>query len=209
MGSVGQWKDFPSLLSEITNLPALIYDRLGHGKSFKLNHKRRLSFMEEEASLYLPQLLQNLNISHSLILVGHSDGGTISLLTGVFSGLPLEGIISMAAHTYVEEITILGIKEAVQAFQNGRLRSSLEKYHSENTESMFYAWADTWLSPDMRNFDIRKLMSHIRVPCLAIQGKYDQYGSVNQVFSITDAVSENGMPILLDNCGHIPHIQAK
>ena len=36
LGSIEQWKDFPQIICNKTNLPGLVYDRYGHGKSSKL-----------------------------------------------------------------------------------------------------------------------------------------------------------------------------
>jgi pimeloyl-ACP methyl ester carboxylesterase len=42
-----------------------------------------------------------------------------------------------------------------------------------------------------------------------IQGEDDQYGSAAQVQAITNQVSGPSTPLLIPNCAHIPHREAK
>ena len=79
LGSIPQWKKFPEELCAKLKLTGLIYDRYGHGKSSKLEEKRDDNFLHKEAD-FLLLMLEKLNIINEIILFGHSDGGTISLL---------------------------------------------------------------------------------------------------------------------------------
>jgi pimeloyl-ACP methyl ester carboxylesterase len=57
-----------------------VYDRLGYGESNPMpTHERPVNYMELEADL-LNDLLLELNIGNA-VLFGHSDGGTIALIT--------------------------------------------------------------------------------------------------------------------------------
>lgn len=55
------------------------------------------------------------------VLVGHSDGGTIALLAAARDEIAgLEGVVTMAAHIFVEDISIKGIVEEPQAIDEGK-----------------------------------------------------------------------------------------
>ena len=64
------------------------------------------------------------------ILVGHSDGGSITLIYG---GLPNvvspDAVIVIAPHVFCEELSIKGIEAAKQAYEHQELKSRLEKFH--------------------------------------------------------------------------------
>jgi pimeloyl-ACP methyl ester carboxylesterase len=209
LGSIAQWKDFPTLLCHKTNCPALLFDRYGHGKSEKLKTKRDMNFMHEQAQIFLPELFQNLHLQdHQKILIGHSDGGSIAIIyAGSFSENIL-GVITIAAHIFLEEISLLGIQEAVKVFEDGKLHDLLFKYHNDKTRSMFYAWAHTWLKPEFRQWNIEEFLGKIKILFLALQGDKDQYGSYAQLEGIKKHV-EKAQIELINNCGHIPHLQQK
>ena len=85
LGCVAMWRDFPERLAAQTGCGALVYSRAGYGKSDPIELPRPVGFMHEEALVALPQVLDAFAIRET-ILVGHSDGGSISLIhTGATS----------------------------------------------------------------------------------------------------------------------------
>jgi len=58
-----------------------------------------------------------LNIDDA-ILIGHSDGGSISLIFAATWPEKVRGIITEAAHVFVEEVTLAGIREAVKVYES-------------------------------------------------------------------------------------------
>ncbi len=209
LGSVAQWKDYPQLLSDELSLPALLYDRYGFGKSSMLKEKRKIDYYETEAKVYLLQLIEKLNLTNPLILVGHSDGGTIALEFASMFPDNVRCLISEAAHVFVDEISISGIQSAVELFESGMLKAGLAKYHAEKTESMFYAWAGSLLSEEAKDWSIEHILPHITSPVLIIQGENDKYGTDEQVYKIFRGVSGEKELAILPKCGHIPHFEAK
>lgn len=210
LGSIRQWKDFPASLSEKTELAVLLYDRYGYGDSDTLTEKRNTDYINLEASLYLPELLKKLNIRNNIILFGHSDGATIALyFASLFPEITL-GIISESAHTFIEDVSINGVKSARESFIFGdSLRQKLEKYHRENTVPMFFGWADLWSNPAAKKWNMLKELKNIKSPVLVIQGDTDEYGSRKQVDEIKKRVGADCEILYLKDCGHIPHFQAK
>ena len=206
LGSVSQWRDFPERLCAATSCPGLVYDRLGHGQSSPLRQARTIHFMHEYALCELPRLLAALLPGRPYLLVGHSDGGSIALIHGAARPPALLGIITEAAHVFVEEQTLAGITSADQAFAAGRLKG-LTRHHGANTESMFTAWSRAWLDPAFRFWTIEYLLPAITAPLLVLQGQDDQYGTPAQVERIASSSGGAATPLLLPGCGHAPHLE--
>ena len=208
LGSIAQWGDFPVCLSIITGLPALVYERWGYGNSDSLNIPRTARYLHDEALISLPDVLEQANINDA-ILIGHSDGGSIALIFAAAHRDRVRGVITEAAHVFVEDATINGIRQAVDLFYTTDLRDRLYKYHKGNTDSLFRAWADTWLAPSFRNWNIEEYLSPITCPVLALQGEKDEYGTHAQIKSIVRKVAGPAEGLMIPNCGHVPHHQAR
>ena len=208
LGSIAQWRDFPTMLCTMTGLPTLVYERYGHGQSDAPETPKSINYLHEEALTILPVVLDQLNI-HDAILIGHSDGGSISLIFAACHGNKLRGVITEAAHVFVEDVTLTGIRRAVEMYKTTDLRKRLYQYHKGNTDSMFLAWADTWLDPIFRNWKIEEYLMRITCPLLVIQGAKDEYGTAAQVESIAQRVSGPVESLIIADCGHIPHLQAR
>lgn len=159
--------------------------------------------MELEADV-LNALLTALKIEEA-ILFGHSDGGTIALLTASIYPEKVKAVIAEAAHIFVEEITLNGIYEAVKAYQNTNLPERLRKYHGDKTETLFKAWTETWTREDYRSWNIESKLSAIRCPLLFIQGDTDEYGTLKQVEKTIRQVNGKAEKFILPDVGHVPH----
>lgn len=203
LGSIPQWRNFPLSLSQAVSRNAFIIERQGHGQSTPFHKPRTAHYLQEEALDVLPKIMAHLNLKNP-ILIGHSDGGTIGLLYAAH--FPITAIVSMAAHTFVENITLVGVRSALT--QKAFLIDRLQKYHGDKAAALFHAWNDTWLAADFRNWDIREALTQITCPVLAMQGEDDEYGTVKQVESIVEKVSGSVVTCLLKNAGHHPHLRA-
>ncbi|OFX20731.1 MAG: hypothetical protein A2033_03320 [Bacteroidetes bacterium GWA2_31_9] len=208
LGSISQWKIFPLEVSENSKIPALVYDRYGHGKSEILS-EFNYNFFEEEATIFLPELIHCLGIKKKIILVGHSDGATIALLSAIFSIIKVHGIISISAHVFFENIITEGINRANNEYVNENLRKSLEKYHFANTESMFERWRNFWTDVKTKNWNISESFKLIKCPVLIIHGTNDNYGSIEQAECIFNNVSSIDKHKIILNSGHNPHFKEK
>ncbi|WP_341907570.1 alpha/beta hydrolase [Fluviicola taffensis] len=205
LGSIIQWKAFPSELCNSFNLPGIVIERSGHGKSSTLSGERGIHYLHHYADETADVLREILNPNQKFILVGHSDGGSIALILAARNTKNLQAIVTMAAHTFVENETLAGIHPAIEAFEAGKL-DGLYKIHGEKTKPLFYAWANTWLTPTFKNWDIRDEIKLFSAPVLAIQGAEDQYGTEEQVNSIVlDHPNRKG--IIIPTCGHHPHLE--
>jgi len=208
LGCIEIWRDFPETLCGSLGCSGLVYDRRGYGGSEMFEGPWPVDYLEMESSTYLPALLKECDIDNA-VLIGHSDGGTISLITAASYSNLVRGIITEAAHIFVEQITIEGIRNAVEAFETTSLKEKFVRYHKEHTETIFYRWANRWLSPEFSNWNIQKDLSKITCPVLVLQGEDDAYGTPAQVEGIASQVSGPVRVKLIPDCGHTPHFQAK
>ncbi len=200
------WKDFPARVSQATGCPALVYSRFGYGNSDPSPLPWKINFMHKQARHILPAIINQAHIK-DYILIGHSDGGSIAI---IFAGSPdakgLKGLITQSAHVFCEQITVDCILQAKINYEQHQLRQGLEKYHGKNTENAFRGWNDIWLHPNFIHWNIKKYLSRIHVPILAIQGTDDQYGTIRQIQSIKDH-APFAETRLIANCRHSPHIE--
>lgn len=207
LGCITLWRDFPMKLGELTNCNVMVYDREGYGKSQPFSNPERDNFYLEREADVLNGLLEELNIDNAL-LFGHSDGGSIALLTASNYPSKIKGVITEGAHVFVEEVTLKGINEAIEAYHNTDLVTRLKKYHGENTEEMFWAWAKTWNTEAFRSWNIERFLPSIKCPCLIMQGEDDEFGTLHQVNSIVNQVSGPSEKLILPKVQHTPHKEA-
>lgn len=204
LGCIELWRDFPEKLSELTTCNVLIYDRQGYGKSHPFtNSKRNNDYVEVEADM-LNELLAFWNIDQA-ILFGHSDGGSIALITAAKYPSKIIGVITEGAHVFVEDITLKGINEAKVQFETTNLKSKLEKYHGDKTEAMFWAWAGTWTTDTFKSWNIENFLPMINCKSLIIQGENDEFGSLKQVDSIVNQTNGEATKLIIPNIKHTPH----
>ena len=204
LGCVAMWRDFPKRVAELTDCGALVYSRVGYGNSDPVKLPRPISFMHDEGLIVLPEVLNAFGIRDP-ILFGHSDGGSIALIHAGSGKGKARGLILEAPHVFVEQLSIESIIKAKEAYQNGSLKTSLERYHGANVECAFRGWNDTWLNPDFRSWNIEEFLPNIKAPVLVIQGENDQYGTIKQVEAIESGCAGVVETLLLADCGHSPH----
>jgi pimeloyl-ACP methyl ester carboxylesterase len=208
LGSIPQWRDFPETLCRVTGCRGLVYERLGYGGSDRASLPRPDDFLEREAEQVLPAVLHACGIDRP-VLIGHSDGGTIALrFASVFPERP-RGVITEAAHVMLDEVTVAGVTEVARRWSDGELRSRLQRYHGDNTETMFRGWADTWLRPERCAWSITDRLRTIVCPVLAIQGADDEHGLPAQLDAIVAGVSGPAEGFLVPDCAHASHHQAR
>ena len=206
LGCTAMWKDFPESLCQETGCPGLIYDRLGYGKSSSLRYPRDTDYLHGYALSELPAVLSLLIPERPYIIIGHSDGRRIGLIWAAQRPPLLLGLITEAAHVFIEPETLAGIKKAERAYEDGKL-TILSKYHSAKADDVFKAWSDTWLSDWFKGWNIEDLLPQIRCPVLAVQGCDDQYGTQLQLDAITSQTSGAAKSLMVKKCGHTPHAE--
>lgn len=202
LGSVSLWKEFPQRVADATGSEVVVYSRRGYGESDPITAPRAVRYMHDEALIVLPELLDRLEIERP-ILFGHSDGGSIALIHAGGSGRPVAGLIVLAPHVLVEDLSVASIAEAKVAYETTDLKERLARRHA-NVESAFRGWNDIWLHPDFRAWNIEEYLSKVTVPVLAIQGELDEYGTMDQIDRIARQAPDVET-LALAECAHSPH----
>lgn len=202
LGSASMWGRFPEKLAAATGCRVLAASRAGYGHSDPTTHERTPAYHRVEVEGDLPAFLDALELERP-VLVGHSDGGTIALLFGATHPTRARGLVAMAPHEFIEEVTLAGIRETGQLWRSTDLRERLARHHAD-PDRVFREWHDVWLSAPYRDWTMEAELSAITCPVLAIQGLEDQYGSLRQIEVIAERAPQTRLLVLPD-CGHSPH----
>jgi pimeloyl-ACP methyl ester carboxylesterase len=207
LGCIGMWGDFPEVLQETTGCGVFLYSREGYGQSSEVERPWPLSFMHTHAREILPRVLDAIGFRDGL-LVGHSDGGSIAAIyAGSHQDHRVRGLVLLAPHFFVEDVTITAIAEMRKAYDSGDLRDKLKRWH-KNVDNTVRGWSDVWLKGDFRTWDLTEELAYIRVPILIVQGEDDQYGTVKQIEA---AQRDCYCPVevaLLPGARHVTHREA-
>jgi pimeloyl-ACP methyl ester carboxylesterase len=99
-----------------------------------------------------------------------------------------------------------GIERARAEYDTGRLRGKLQPWH-EDVDATFRGWADLWLLPEFRAWNIERMLPGIRCPVLVIQGEEDRFGTAAQLEAIERGASGPVKTMMLAGCGHAPHAE--
>ena len=82
-----------------------------------------------------------------VVLVGHSDGGSIAAIyAGSRQDFRVSGIALLAPHFFVEPMAVEAIAATKNAYETGDLRRRLAAYHTD-VACAFRGWNDAWLDP--------------------------------------------------------------
>jgi len=205
LGSLSMWKGFPEALCAATATRGLVYSRPGYGRSTPRGAREKwpVEFMHFQARSVLPEFLAALRVPPRPWLFGHSDGGSIALLyASAFPDAPA-GVVAVAPHLFVEDLSVRNIEAARVAYETHDLRPRLARYH-DDPDSAFFGWNDVWLDPAFRHWNIEDDVAAIRCPLLAVQGYDDEYGTMAQIDRLAMRVPHARLR-KLDRCGHSPH----
>ena len=204
LGCVGMWGDFPEKLAAATGCGVFVYSREGYGRSSPAMLPRKLDFMHVEARETLPKILDAIGFQYGL-LVGHSDGASIAAIYGgSHQDHRVAGLVLMAPHFIVEDVTAAAIVEVRQAFDTTELRARLARYH-DDIDATVHGWTDVWLKGDFRSWDLTEDLAHIRVPVLIIQGGDDHFGTIRQVEIAQEECYCPVETLMLPGVRHVPY----
>ena len=203
LGSVDLWRDFPERLVDGSRHPGLLYSRYGNGWSDPLTDPRLPDYMHDEALRTLPEIIDRV-VGRPPVLVGHSDGASIALIYAG-SGHPVEGLVLLAPHVFVEPESTRQIAALGDGFAASDMPVKMRKYHA-HPEATFRGWADVWLSPAFRSWNIEEYLPGIRCPVLLIQGEEDEYGTTRQLEAVESSVPTSVQRLMVAGAQHSPHL---
>ena len=197
------WDWYPKAICEATNSCGLVYDREGFGQSGNHVPPRDIDFLHQGATELEKLINSVVDPGRKLILYGHSEGGSIALIYAARNPDRISGIVTEAAHCFVEECTIKGIQEAKRPFEEGKL-DGLEKYQGEKFRELFWAWYNIWVNPKFKDWNILKEIKKINCPALFMHGLTDQYGSTRQLEELQKHFGGDCETVEIESCGHLP-----
>jgi pimeloyl-ACP methyl ester carboxylesterase len=203
LGCVALWRDFPDKLARRLGCRALVYSRLGYGRSGPLTGPRTPEFMHVEARGVLPRLCAALHIT-APILIGHSDGASIALIRAAEPGNDVAALALMAPHVMVETCSVQSIARIAETYETTDLRAKLARHH-EHVDDAFHGWSRIWLQPAFRTWSLGAEVQRVVCPTLLIQGDADEYGTLAQLDAIEQAAPAAIQRVVLADCGHAPH----
>ncbi len=206
-GSVDLWGDFPDRLAEATGAGVFVYSRAGYGQSSVVTLPRAISYMHTEARETLPRVLDAIGFRRGL-LIGHSDGASIAAIyAGSHQDHRVCGLVLIAPHFVVEDVTIAAIRQFRRDYDEGDLRAKLSRWHAD-ADATARGWSDVWLNGDFASWDISTELAYIRVPVLIVQGEADQYGTARQIEIAQDECYCPVEVAMLPGVRHAPHREA-
>lgn len=207
LGCVGLWGDFPDKIQAATGAGVFVYSRAGYGQSSPARLPRQPDYMHAEALDVLPKILDAIGFRRGLLL-GHSDGASIATIyAGGIQDHRVRGLILIAPHFVVEDVSLKSIAEIKQTYATTDLKSKLARWH-RHVDNAFGGWNDAWLDPEFRDWDISESLAYVRVPIEIIQGEHDSYGTLRQ---IEIAREECYCPVevaVIAGAAHSPHREA-
>lgn len=206
LGCAALWKNFPQRLAEQTGYAFLMYSRPGYGRSDPADLPLKPTYLHEQAKV-LQNIIEHFEIWHP-VLVGHSDGASISL---IYAGSEMKpapsAVIVEAPHVFVEPIAHDGIADVIRRYEETPFRARMQHLHGEKADDTFYGWSSAWQQPAFQDWNIEDLLPGIVIPTLVMQGTNDQYGTLAQVDAVIDGVTGPVETMVLENCGHVPHLE--
>jgi pimeloyl-ACP methyl ester carboxylesterase len=203
LGSARLWRDFPAALQAATGRRVVAFSRFGHGRSEPPPRPRTPAFFHEEALDVLPEVLAQLGVADPM-LVGHSDGGSIALIHA--GRCPVTSIVLLAPHVVVEDISVRAIERTRRRYVEGDLRERMARHH-DDVDAAFWGWCDVWLDPGLRDWTLEPDAERVTAPALLIQGRDDEYGTLDQLDRIQARVRGPVERLVLPG-GHSPHLDA-
>ena len=204
LGCTDLWRNLPTILSEKTGRKVVSYDRLGFGKSDIRSDKMTFDFIQREATDIIPAICKKLNIE-SFVALGHSVGGGMAVNSAALHSNMCEGLITIAAQTFPEKLTLDSIRKAKKLFQDQGQIDRLARYHGSRTKWVIDAWVQTWLSPEFLNWSLKNILPKVICPTLVIHGSEDEYGTKAHPEMIAHSVTGSANLEIMPDTHHLPH----
>ena len=217
LGSIGLWKDFPEQVARAVEMPVLMYDRWGHGDSDQLVGARKTTYRHVESLEVMPEVLSQFDLG-DIILIGHSDGGCMSLLyasqhpdnvLGIVGLAPQVGTPDRPAQQEPQQQVGSTMQPVIDHFESGGLKEKLARYHGDNTETMFYGWANAWGSREFAGWQMKKELKDLKCPVEVIVGDKDPYGYQHNIDELKNESTVSVSVSIEPNAGHVPHLEAR
>lgn len=204
LGSVALWRQMPVQLASMTGQKVIAYDRLGFGQSAVRSDPLEADFVRREPKKVIPVLCKEFGFSN-FIALGHSVGGAMAIESAAQYPAQCKAIITIAAQTYAEDVTLNGIREAKVLFSDPKQLERLARYHGERAKWVVDAWVETWLSDAFKDWTLAETLPRVQCPALIFHGSDDEYGSTVHADIIAKNVSGPAQVEIMEGYHHMPH----
>jgi pimeloyl-ACP methyl ester carboxylesterase len=185
LGSVKAWREQIPVLTK-AGFHVIAYDRWGYGGSDARTELDLPTFTADIDDLHI--LIEQLGIRQAA-LIGHSDGGTISLYFAAQYPEQVTSLVCIAAHIYVEpkmEQGILGVQQAFESDEH--FRKGLRYAHGSKYEEVFHNWFNGWHRVELLSWDMCPVLSQVICPVLVVQGVDDEHATPQHARHIAEAI---------------------
>lgn len=199
LGSIRSWRKQIAYFSR-NGWQVWAFDRWGYGQAEERTEFSG-SFMLEDAAEAL-ELVDTLGITRASFL-GHSDGGTISLMLAANRPELIERLVLIAAHIYWEPKTVASIRKIRAASDDPVMNRAWQREHGDKGPALVKKWADGWLREEMRGLDLIDILPQVSCPVLVIQGEEDEYATAAQAYDLAKAIQGAELWMIPD-VGHMP-----
>jgi len=178
LGSAALWGDFPDKLAAATGRHGLAYSRAGYGRRARSPCRVPSPTCRTRRQRCCPRCSYD-RVSPRAA-ARPSDGASIAAIyVGSTQDHRVRGLVLIAPHFIVEDVSIDSIAQAKTAYEQGDLKTRLARWH-KHVDVAFRGWNDAWLDPAFRSWDISDVLAYIRVPVQVVQGESDQYATVRR-----------------------------
>jgi pimeloyl-ACP methyl ester carboxylesterase len=199
LGATPSWKAQIPVLEQ-AGFRVIAYDRWGYGRS---DSRERFSIPNFEEDLADLDVLLEIFEARPASLVGHSDGGTISLYYAAQSPGRVSRLVTIAAHIYVDQKMPIGIEEIRQAFEaNQGFQRGLERIHPGKARQVFYNWYNGWSKKELTTWDMRERLAEVVCPGMVVQGWEDEHALPEHAFQLALGLHHAEL-WLLSGVGHM------
>jgi pimeloyl-ACP methyl ester carboxylesterase len=186
VGSIAGWFRFHAALGAATGRRTVVYSRHGFGGSAPAGRPRTLRYIDHEACVVLPEILDKLGVAEPM-LVGNSDGAAIALVHTAQSGRPVSGLALIGPLVYLEERGRRAIAQMGREYAEGDLRARVAMVHDEPDEA-FSTWYDAWSGDDVADWSIMPVLGKVTCPTLLVYGSRDPFLVPEQIDVIESAL---------------------
>lgn len=204
LGCVEFWRDFPHRLSAACGRTVIAYDRLGFGRSDARHDTLTPEFVAEEARTGFADVLRHFAVN-KFIVFGHSIGGGMAVHCAAAFNDRCAGVISESAQAFIEDRTLLGIRQAKTQYADSNQLARLARYHGDKTAWVLSAWIDSWLNPAFASWSLIAVLPAVTCSVLAIHGADDEFGSAKHPEIIARLCSGPGRAEIVADTRHVPH----
>ncbi len=201
LGSSAAWQaQIPALTQ--AGFRVLAYDRWGYGASEPRPQLHTPWFEPDVADL--AALLDAVGLGQ-VVLVGHSDGGTIALYFAARYPGRVQALVTVAAHVYVDPTMHPGMEALRQVYETSEaFRQALDRTHQGRGSEVFEMWYAAWHRPGVLDWDARPLLRYVKAPTLVVQGTADEYAPPEHAQAIAAALPNARLALVPDASHMLP-----